>query len=132
MSALTLYVDAHYESPWALSAFVALEEKGLEYRLETISLEDRQHHLPTYRAPTRKVPALEHGTYWLCESSAIGEYLAETFPFPGHPRLFPEDLRARGVCRMIQGWLRTDFPLLRQERPSSKVFSRPGGPPLSA
>lgn len=35
MSELTLYVDANYESPWALTAFVALEEKQLPYRLET-------------------------------------------------------------------------------------------------
>ena len=86
MSELTLYVDANYESPWALSAFVALEEKQLPYALETKELSKKETFAAGYGARTHKIPALRRGDFWLAESVAIAEYLAESFPFPGHPR----------------------------------------------
>lgn len=128
--ALTLYVDDKYESPYALSAFVALEEKGLPYTLETVSLRDKP---ASYAASshTGRVPSLKHGDYWLAESSAIGEYLAETFPYPKHPRIFPEDLKQRGICRMVQAWVRSDFLAVREERSTHTVFAARTEQPLS-
>lgn len=122
---LTLFADSKLDSPYAMSAFVALEEKGLPYALETVDLKNRP---PGH---TGRVPSLKHGDYWLAESSAIAEYLAETFPFPSHPRLFPEDLRDRGICRMIQAWVRSDFLPIRMERPTSNVFGPRADQPLS-
>ena len=40
--ALTLHVDANYDSPWAMSAFVALEEKQLPYTLATKVLSKKE------------------------------------------------------------------------------------------
>ena len=37
MSELVLYIDHHWISPYALSAFVALEEKGVPYRIEELA-----------------------------------------------------------------------------------------------
>jgi glutathione S-transferase len=132
--ALTLYVDASLESPWAFCAFAALEEKQQPYTLAKLSLKNGEHRKPEYRAANGKIPALQHGDYWLAESLAIAEYLAETFPFPKGPRLFPEDLKKRGVCRMVQMWLRTDFMPIREERSSRTVFyrERPDKPLSSA
>jgi glutathione S-transferase len=126
---LTLYANSNLDSPYAMSAFVALEEKQLPYTLETVDL----RHKPGWYAAghTGRVPALKHGDYWLAESSAIAEYLAETFPFPAHPRIFPEDLKERGLCRMIQAWVRSDFLPIRQERPTSTVFGPRTAKPLS-
>ena len=129
MSELTLYVDSNFVSPWALTAFVALEEKGLPYRLETKVLSKRETFAADYRAPNHKVPALKQGDFWLGESVAIAEYLAEAFPFPSHPRLFPEDLQARARCRELQQWLRTDFQPIREARPTTTLwFARASGP----
>lgn len=130
--ALTLWVDALFDSPYALSAFVALEEKQLPYTLRTLSLKDKEHHAASYRSATGRVPALQHGDYWLPESSAIAEYLAETFPFPKHPRLFPENLQERGICRMLQAWVRSDFMAIREERSTATVFGPRATVPLSA
>jgi glutathione S-transferase len=129
---LTLYVDARLVSPYAMSAFVALEEKQLPYSLKTLSLPDKEHHTAAYRAATGRIPSLVHGDYWLAESTAIAEYLAETFPFPNHPRIFPEDLKERGVCRMIQAWVRSDLMPIREERSTDTVFLRRADTPLSA
>src|SRR5476651_2241067 len=46
---LTLYVDSIFASPWALSVFVALTEKGLPFSVETVDLESGQNKLPAYR-----------------------------------------------------------------------------------
>lgn len=130
--ALTLYVDAAWVSPYALSAFVALEEKRLPYSVKEVSLPKKEHHQPGYQSHTGRVPALQHGDWWLAESSAIAEYLAETFPFPKHPRLFPEDLRERGLCREIQAWVRSDMLPIRAERPTSSLWQGTKVAPLSA
>lgn len=128
--ALTLYVDALYESPYALSAFVALEEKQLPYSLVAVDLKNKA---ASYNQSSRtgRVPALQHGDYWLAESTAIAEYLAETFPFPKHPRLFPADLKERGTCRMIQAWVRSDLMPIREERSTATVFYERTEKPLS-
>lgn len=129
---LTLFVDAKLESPYAFSAFVALEEKQLPFTMKKVSLQAGEHRKPDYRAATGRVPSLQHGDFVLAESSAIAEYLADVFPFPDHPRLFPVDLKERNLCRMIQAWMRSDFLPIRDERSSDTVFyRRPAKQPLS-
>ena len=131
MEPLTLYVDGFWISPYALSAFVALEEKGLPYTVKEVKLNKKEHRQSEYRAHTGRIPALQHGDYWLAESSAICEYLAETFPFPKHPRLFPEDLRQRGICREVQAFVRSDLMPIREERSTHTVWYEHTKKPLS-
>ena len=131
MEPLTLYVDGFWISPYALSAFVALEEKGLAYTVKEVKLNKQEHHQSEYRAHTGRVPALQHGDYWLAESSAICEYLAEAFPFPKHPRLFPEDLRQRGICREVQAFVRSDLMPIREERSTDTLWYEHTKKPLS-
>jgi glutathione S-transferase len=121
---LTLYVDDRWTSPYAMSAFVALREKQLPFNVVELSLDRKQTFDPPYRddALTGRVPALKHGDFWLSESTAIAEYLAETFPFPHHPRLYPSDFKARGRSRQISAWIRSDLLALRHERPTTTIF----------
>lgn len=129
---LTLWVDDTFDSPWAFSAFMALTEKGIPFTLRGLSLEQGEHRLPGYGARTRRIPALQRGGYWLAESVAIAEYAAENFPYPAHPRIFPENLDERGVCREVQGALRTGFSALREERPSRSLWGVRVTTPLSS
>ncbi len=122
MTDLVLHVNSNFDSPWAMSAFVALEEKGLPYTLNAVSLAKKETFAPTFRARTNRIPALQRGEYWLAESTAIEEYLAENFPFPRYPRLFPENLDQRGTCRELQAWFRSDLQALRQERPTDTIW----------
>jgi glutathione S-transferase len=131
METLTLYVDGFYISPYALSAFVALEEKGLPYQLKEVQLATGEQNATSYRARTGRVPALQHGDFWLAESQAIAEYLAESFPFPNHPRLFPADFKERGVCREIMSWVRSDLMPIREERSTHTVWYEHTDQPLS-
>jgi len=127
MGELTLYAESSWQSPWVFHAMVALEEKTLPYKLEVLSLpisSARKSELAA-RAILPKVPMLVHGEAWLTESLAISEYLAERFPAPAHPRLFPVDLVDRARARQVMSCIRTSFGALRTERPTSTVFGRP-------
>jgi hypothetical protein len=81
---ISLDVDSLWISPYALSAFVALSEKGLSFTKREVHLEKQEHKASDFidRSLTGRVPVLRHGDFYLAESQAIGEYLAETFPAP--------------------------------------------------
>lgn len=130
---LTLYAESSWMSPWVFHAMVALEEKQLPYKLEVVSLPipDPTRTELQRRAVIPKVPILVHGETWISESLAISEYLAETFPAPDHPRLFPANLADRARARQVMSFLRTSLFALREARPTSTVFGRPNPRPLS-
>lgn len=130
---LTLYAESTWQSPWVFHAMVALEEKRLPYKMQVVPLPipaDQKAKLRE-KSVLGKVPILVHGDLWISESSAISEYLAERFPFPDHPRLFPEDLGQRARARQVMSMLRTSLMGLREDRPTSSVFGRPITTPLS-
>lgn len=127
---LHLYTDAQYASPYAMSVFVALHEKGLAFELSTVDLGKSENQKPEFAAKslTRRVPTLIHDGFALSESSAITEYLDETFPGVA---LYPADRQQRARARQVQAWLRSDLMPIRQERSTEVVFYGPTTAPLS-
>jgi glutathione S-transferase len=121
-SELVLFADSFWVSPYVLSSFVALREKKLEFEVRTIDLRGGQHRRTDWASSsiTGRVPALQHGDFWLGESSAIAEYLEEVFP--DAPRLLPAEPRQRARARQIMAFLRSDLGALREERSSETVF----------
>ena len=71
--AITLWSDAHFFSPYVLSAWVALQEKGLSFHIKTIDLDSGEHLQPTWQGygQTRRVPLLQIEDFELSESSAL-------------------------------------------------------------
>jgi glutathione S-transferase len=128
---LLLYVDAQYVSPYAMSAYVGLHEKGVPFDTETIDLAEKRNHTAEFASAsiTRRVPTLVHDGFALSESSAICEYIDEMFP---GATLYPADSRHRARARQVQAWLRSDLVPIRDERPSFLVFYGAKLPPLSA
>lgn len=131
---LRLFVDVGFNSPYAMSVFVALHEKGLPFEIERIDLAARQNLQPEYRARslTARVPTLEQGQLFLSESSAITEYLEEVFPPSAYAAVYPQDPVARARARQVQAWLRSDLLPLREERPTTVIFGQPSKKALSA
>jgi glutathione S-transferase len=131
---LVLYGNDQWTSPYVFSVFVTLEEKGIAYSMQLVSLRRKEQERPEYRdaSVTGRVPAIRHGTFWLAESSAIDEYLEETFPPPRWPRMYPEDTRERAKVRMVQAFVRSDVLALRMERPTSMLFAGEQPKPLTA
>jgi glutathione S-transferase len=132
-SEATLYVDSPYLSPYAMSVFVALIEKGVPFRTETVDLVAEVNLKAPFRnrSLTCRVPMLEHRGVYLSESSAITEYLEDIFPSPKYPAIYPKDPVARAQARQIQAWLRSDLMAIREERPTTVIFLAPTSQKLS-
>ncbi|WP_110949122.1 glutathione transferase [Pseudomonas bohemica] len=128
---LRLYVDAQFTSPYAMSAFVVLREKGIEFELIAVDLETGENRTSDYASLslTQRVPTLVHGDFSLSESSAITEYLEDSFP---DVPVYPKGVRQRAKTRQIQAWLRSDLAAVRQERSTLVVFYGQKAPPLNA
>jgi glutathione S-transferase len=128
---MLLYVDSNIASPYALVAFVSLLEKGLAFQVKPVELfaKAQQERAFASTSITRRVPTLVHDDFALSESSAICEYIDETF---AGARLYPTDLRDRARARQVQAWLRSDLMPIREERPTFVVFYGTRRPALSA
>jgi glutathione S-transferase len=131
---LVLYGNRPLTSPYVFSAFVALEEKKLPFTFTLLDLAAGEQNSPAFvaRSLTNRVPTLQHGDFWLAESSAITEYLDEVFPPPQYAGLYPRDPQGRARVRLVQALIRSDFQALREDRPTSTIFGQPSTRPLSA
>lgn len=130
---ITLWSDSSFFSPYAMSVYVALTEKGVPFSLKRVDLSQDQQYSADYRALslTCRVPALQIDDLVLSESSAISEYLEERFPAPEFERLYPRNRENRARAREVQAWLRSDFLPIRQERPTEVLFAGERFAPLS-
>jgi len=128
---MLLYVDSNFASPYALVAFVSLVEKGLSFEIKPLELFAKAHQEASFASTsiTSRVPTLVHDEFALSESSAICEYIDETFAGTG---LYPTDLRDRARARQVQAWVRSDLMPIRDERPTYVVFCGAKRPALSA
>lgn len=122
---ITLWSDSNFFSPYVMSVYVALKEKGLSFTLQTIDLNSGQNLQPGWKGYdlTRRVPVLAVDDFLLSESSAIDEYLEDRFAPPTWERIYPHDLEKRARARQIQAWLRSDLMPIREERSTDVVFA---------
>ena len=129
---IVLYTEAFWQSPWDCSCWVALREKGVPFGRSVASLQRSgisAQLAAQVLAP--RVPALQHGSFFLDESQAIVEYLDEVFPAPRFPRLLPRDPRDRARARQIMLFARTALTDMRRERPAWMIFYDASPLPLS-
>jgi glutathione S-transferase len=121
---IVLYGNSSWTSPYVLSVFVALREKGLPFETRDVALHLAAHADPAFAAQslTSRVPVLLDGDFALSESSAIDEYLEDAYPPPAHARILPADPRSRARARQVMAWLRSDLMPIREERSAQYVF----------
>ena len=130
---ITLWSDSDFFSPYVMSVYVALKEKGLPFTLKTVNLNLGEQLKPGWKGytATRRVPLLDVDGFELSESSAITEYLDERFAPPEWERLYPHDIQKRARARQVQAWLRSDLVPIREERSTAVVFAGEKKAPLS-
>jgi glutathione S-transferase len=130
---ITLWSDANFFSPYVMSVYVALKEKGLSFNLQTVDLNSGQNQQPGWKgySLTRRVPAIEVDDFLLSESSAITEYLEDRFAPPTWERIYPHDMEKRARARQIQAWIRSDLMPIREERSTDVVFAGVKKAPLT-
>jgi glutathione S-transferase len=135
---ILLLGNSTWTSPYVLSCFVALREKGVAFEVNDVALHTGAHFDAAFAAQslTARVPVLVDGELTLSESSAIVEYLEDRYPPPQHARVLPENLRARARARQVMAWVRSDLMAIREERSAEYVFyphdRLPAFSPLSA
>ncbi len=120
----TLFGERQLDSPFVFTAFVALEEKGVPFTFRLLDLAGGEQRSTGFvqRSLTARVPTLTDGEFSVSESLAIVEYLDDTLSGSGQPRLLPASVESRARARQVLGWLRSDLPALRGERPTSSIF----------
>jgi glutathione S-transferase len=95
-----------YYSPGscALASHIALEESGLAYTAELVSLKDGQQTKPAYLAinPKGRVPALVTDRGVLTENPAIFTFVAQSAP---QAKLLPEDPFAYAQAQSFNSYL---------------------------
>ncbi len=100
MSETGLVLYHYWRSSASYRARIALNLKGLEYRIAPVHLleDGGQQHQSDYRAvnPQALVPTLVHNGHAIGQSLAIMEYLDEVF---NGPKLLPSDPVARAYAR---------------------------------
>jgi glutathione S-transferase len=121
MTSMQLFTDSNYLSPYAMSVFVSLREKGIAFDTVPVDLEQSEHLAPVYAgiSTTRRIPSINDNGFLLSESSAICEYLEDQYP---HPAIYPGNVAHRAKAREVQAWVRSDLLPLRAERPTEFVF----------
>ena len=92
---ITLY-DAD-RCPYCARVRIALAEKGLDYDVVEVDLDDRPAWIYE-KNPLGRVPVLEEGEFILPESAVINEYLEERWP---EPALWPADPAERALGRLL-------------------------------
>jgi glutathione S-transferase len=102
MSDFTIY--AIPGSPFARSAFVALEEKGVRYRLAAVA--PGNHRAPEHlaRHPFGRVPVLEHGDFKLYETQAILRYIDRVHRAPALTPAHPQAAARMDQLMNINDW----------------------------
>jgi len=97
--ALTFYYLSG--SPFAWKVWLALEHKRVKYELRVLSRDGGELATPGFRALNLhgRSPVIDHRGFSLYESTAIIEYIEETF---AGRSLWPKGRQARAVARRIQ------------------------------
>ncbi|MBA3812386.1 MAG: glutathione S-transferase family protein [Caulobacteraceae bacterium] len=111
-------------SPFARAVMIALEEKGLPWRLAPLAPGQLRQPAHLARHPFGRMPAVEHGDFTLYETQAILRYVDRLAPTPP---LTPADRRA--AARMDQLMNISDWYLF-QGAGNVIAFERVVGPRL--
>jgi glutathione S-transferase len=93
-------IHGHSASPFLRSVSVALEEKGVPYRIAAFGPGEMRSEAHLELHPFGRVPAIDHGGYKLYETQAILRYIDALFP---QPALQPAEPQAIGRMNQIIG-----------------------------
>jgi len=98
-----MHIKVYYAPPsvYGRKVLCVLDEKGLDYEIERMSFQAKDHQKGEYLRvnPNGEIPALDDNGFIVYESTAIIEYLEDEYP---EPRLMPEDSEGRARIRMIE------------------------------
>ncbi len=129
---MTLRIHSHPMSPNGRKVVALAHELGLDHEFVMVDLMKGAHKAPDYlsRNPNGKVPMIEEDGWFLWESGACMQYLADKKPEKG---LYPTDARKRAEVNRWLLWdaahlqFETCFPLY-MERMFRPMMGQPARP----
>jgi len=124
-SELLLYVWDYNYSSWSMRAGLALRQTGAPFHEVSVHGEGTDVAALKALSPSGRFPMLKHGTEWIWDSLAIGEYLHEQFPQAG---LWPGADNARAHARSMVAEMHSSFASLRSYLPMNIRRQYPGFP----
>jgi glutathione S-transferase len=102
---LVLYTGTRNASSWALRAWLALREQGIDFEERVVDIRWPQRHDNLARiaqfSPPAAVPVLVDGAHVIFDSLAIMEYASELGATP----LLPADIHQRARARSLLAWV---------------------------
>src|SRR3546814_4581606 len=115
-SNIILYTNLECSSPYVLSVYATLVEKGLPFELKAIDLASKENLQPEYRriSLTSRIPTLLDGEFSLSESSAIIEYLEDAYTAP--------DFRSEEHTSELQSLMRISYAVYCLKKKKQKVI----------
>ena len=122
MSPAPLVLHGYWRSGTSYRTRIALNVKGVEYRQESLDLRTGAQRSEDYRKlnPQGLVPALETGSAVLTQSTAILEWLEESWP---HPPLLPGSPNDRAIVRAMSLLIACDVHPLNNLRVLNRLRS---------
>lgn len=121
-SELRLFVLNYNYSSWSMRAGLALRQTGAPFRELSVHAEADSAALKAL-SPSGRFPLLQHGSEWIWDSLAIGEYLHEQFPGAD---LWPKSKEARAHARSMVAEMHSGFETLRSALPMNIRKRYPG------
>jgi glutathione S-transferase len=124
MDTATLTINSRNYGAWSLRGWLLCKFAGLEFVEQVVDSDDPETRAELLlMSSSFRVPRLEHGSFYVWDTLAIGEYLHEQFPEAG---LLPEDARMRSHCRSVSGEMHAGFANLRAGLPMNLRARHPG------
>ncbi len=122
----TLVIGDKNYSSWSLRPWLAMRHTGIPFTEERVRLRQPESKATILRhSPSGKVPALKTGSFVVCDSLAILEYLAERHP---EAALWPGDEEARAIARSVSAEMHSGFVTLRNEMSMELLTTLPMPP----
>lgn len=128
----TLLIGSRNFSSWSLRGWLALKLTGVPFESRLFDLRTAERAEIAKASPSGAVPALTversgHAPFWVWDSLAIGEFLAEAHP---SSHLWPEDKFERARARSVSAEMHSGFMDLRRTCPMD-ILNRVQGHALS-
>jgi glutathione S-transferase len=111
---LKLVIGNKNYSSWSMRPWLAMRTARIPFEEELIFFDDPNFKLRVGALGSGKVPVLLDGDFWIWESLAILEYLAEKFP---EAALWPAESAARAKARAVAAEIHAGFVHLRRQLP---------------
>ena len=118
-NAYTLLIGSRNLSSWSLRGWLVVKLTGVSFETKLFNFHTTERAQIAKTSPSGMVPALTvaragQAPFWVWDSLAIGEFLAQAHP---GSHLWPEDVWARARARSVSAEMHSGFADLRRTCP---------------